>query len=380
MVRRDHFSPLMSGSGLSGRLFWVLLLLISLWFITTGVSSAQASDAQDADYEESSKNRLWRPADVWAESDTASDQSLESALDRRKPASFDGWEPDEEPAGTVADSISFRNLTGPSEEDYVSSNTCAETCHTWQVMPAGLMYRSYLAGEKESRMASVWTQDKAGRTVWENTLGGRLGLIRFGTEGAFRPQGWQLDFEGAALARVLPEAPSTMLEATDYRAGFQLTWAGGPWHTKTGYYHLSSHLGDEFMLANPATPRFNYVRDSAIFGVTYEINNDWQTYGEIAYALGAEDGAEPLELQYGIQYSPLVFGLKGAPFAALNGHTRQDFDYGTSITAQAGWQWRGTNSQHLWRMGLQYYEGPALQYSFPGQSDRLLGGGLWFDF
>lgn len=259
-------------------------------------------------------------------------------------------------------------------------NQDAYAANIWQVMPAGLMYRSYLAGEKESRMGSYWSKDQTGRTVWENTLGGRLGLLRYGTPGAYRPEGWQLDFEGAALSRVLPGTDSTMLEATDYRVGMQSTWAFDRWHIKAGYYHLSSHLGDEFLIANPMVQRFNYVRDSTVFGVTYEITDDWQTYGEVGRALGYEDGAKPMEFQYGLQYSPLVFGLRGAPFAAINGHTRQDFGYITSVNTQAGWQWRGTNSQHLLRIGLQYYSGPALQYSFPGQNDHLVGGGMWFDF
>lgn len=300
-----------------------------------------------------------------------------------------GFDAEESAVGAIApqewdeDGLAAENpLPLAPSRDYFDPgyNQDAYAQHTWQVMPAGLMYRSYLAGEKESRMGSFWANDKSGRTVWENTLGGRLGLLRYGTTGSYRPQGWQLDFEGAALARVLPGTESTMLEATDYRAGIQSTWAWDQWHVKAGYYHLSSHLGDEYVIANPMVTRFNYVRDSAVAAVTYDITQDWQTYGEIAYALGAEDGALPLEFQYGLQYSPEVFGLRGAPFAAINGHTREDFNYVTSVNMQAGWQWRGTESQHLWRIGLQYYSGPALQYSFPGQRDQLLGGGLWFDF
>lgn len=251
---------------------------------------------------------------------------------------------------------------------------------TWQLMPSGLMYRSYLAGEKEPRIANVWNKDAAGRDVMESTLGARVGLLRYGTVGAYRPQGWQFDLEGAALTRVLPGTDSTELEAVDYRVGLLSTWSEGPWHVKAGYYHLSSHLGDEFVLADPLYPRLNYVRDSLITGVTYELTDDWQTYGEIAYALGKEDGAEPIELQYGIQYSPMAFGFRGAPFAALNGHTRQDFGYITSITFQAGWQWRGSESQRLFRVGMQYYDGPALQWSFAGRNETLIGGGMWFDF
>jgi len=270
----------------------------------------------------------------------------------------------------------------PPQRDYFDpgTNTDAFAAGTWQVMPSGLMYRSYLAGEKEPRISSVWMKDQSGRTVWESTLGARVGLLRHGTTGAYRPQGWQLDFEGGALPRVLPGTESTMLEAVDFRVGIQSTWAIDRWHFKTGYYHLSSHLGDEFVIENPLVPRFNYVRDSTVTGVTYDITDNWQTYGELAYALGAEDGAKPIELQYGLQYSPLEFGLSGAPFAAINGHSRQDFGYVTSVNCQAGWQWRGVESQRLLRIGLQYYRGPALQYSFPGQNDRLFGAGMWIDF
>ena len=270
----------------------------------------------------------------------------------------------------------------PPQREYFDPgfNSDPHANNTWQVMPSGLMYRSYLAGEKEPRIASVWMKDRTGRTVWESTLGARVGLLRYGTVGAYRPQGWQFDIEGGSMTRVLPGTPSSMLEAVDFRVGLISTWATGRWHVKAGYYHLSSHLGDEFIIANPGYARLNYVRDSAITGVTYDLTDNWQTYGEIAYALGAEDGAKPLEFQYGIQYSPLAFGARGAPFAAVNTHVRQDFHWITSLNCQAGWQWRGTESQRLLRAGIQYYNGPSLQYSFAGRYDTLFGGGLWIDF
>lgn len=252
--------------------------------------------------------------------------------------------------------------------------------YTWQVLPSGLLFRSYLAGEKESRFSATWMRNTDGETVWDTTLGARVGLLRYGSLGAVRSQGWQLDIEGAAQPQILPNEESSPLIATDYRFGILSTWAFDRWRIKAGYYHLSSHVGDEFLILNPTFTRLNYVRDSSIFGVTYDLTDAWQTYAEIGYAFNAEDGAEPLELQYGLQYSPLETSLRGAPFAAINGHTREDFGYITSVNIQAGWQWRGAESQHLWRMGLQYYSGPALQWEFAGQNDHLLGFGIWFDF
>ena len=241
--------------------------------------------------------------------------------------------------------------------------------------------QSVLGGRKKNPAWPRCSTPPAGRSgaVWENTLGAHVGLLRYGTTEAVNPQGWQFDLEGAAMPRV-DMGHEDDLEAVDFRAGWLITHRRGPNAFKAGYYHLSSHVGDEFLIRNVGFERINYVRDSLIVGWTRDLfTPDLQIYGEVAWALYAQDGAKPLELQYGIQYSPLVFGLRGAPFAAVNGHTRQDFNYITSINAQVGWQWRGA-SNHTLRTGFQYYEGPALQWSFVGQSERMVGAGIWFDF
>jgi len=252
--------------------------------------------------------------------------------------------------------------------------------YDWRVLPVGVMYKSYLAGEKEPRIQSVWLTDQHGDLVWETALGGRFSFLRYGTSDPVRPEGWEMAFEGAALPRVDPDADSSPLIAVDYRIGLLSTWRFGPNAFKAGYYHLSSHLGDEFLINNPGFVRLNYVRDSAIVGWTRDLTRETQVYGEVAYAFNHEDGALPWEFQYGIQYSPRVPGLLGAPFGGVNGHTRQDFHYETSINVVAGWQWWSEQSNHTFRVGIQYYDGPALQYSFVNKHETLMGWGLWFDY
>lgn len=249
----------------------------------------------------------------------------------------------------------------------------------WELLPSGLLYHSYLAGEKEPRMAAQWLWEKDRGLVWETALGGRWGLVRRGTPGP-NGNGFQFDMEGAALARVDPEEESD-LEAADFRAGFLGTWRRDRWRWKTGYYHLSSHVGDEFLIKNPGFPRRNYVRDSLLFGLMYDITPDVQIYGEIADALNHNGGAEPLELQFGAQYSPVCTnGIHGSPFAAINGHLRQEFDFSGSVNIEAGWQWRGANSGHLFRVGAQHYSGPSIQWSFYDRYESLTGVGIWFDY
>jgi hypothetical protein len=250
----------------------------------------------------------------------------------------------------------------------------------WQFAPNGLLYKSYLAGPKEPRISTAWMSDTKRGLIWENALGGRVGIVRYGTENVLHPEGWQFDLEGSALPRVIPQDPSSPLEAVDFRVGLLSTWRYGETAIKAGYYHLSSHAGDEFLINNPAFIRINYVRDSAIIGLTQYFYDDFSAYGELAYAFNAEDGAEPIELQYGFQYSPLTTGWPGAPFAAINGHTREDYDWATGLTAQAGWQWRSAKTNHTLRVGMQYYRGPSMQWELGNVKENMLGGGIWYDF
>lgn len=257
---------------------------------------------------------------------------------------------------------------------------CANRPRGWQVLPQGIMFQSYLAGEKEPRMAAQWMWDRNRGLVFETALGGRWGLVRNGTYGGIDPEGFQFDIEGAAFARVDPEEQSD-LEAADFRAGFVGTWHEGPWRFKTGYYHISSHIGDEYLLRNNGFQRINYVRDSLLAAAMYNVNPDLQVYAEVAVALNHNGGAEPFELQFGAQYSPVIrTGIRGAPFAAINGHLRQEFNFGGSVNVQAGWQWRSREGTQMFRMGFQHYNGPSIQWELFDVYESMTGMGIWFDF
>lgn len=249
---------------------------------------------------------------------------------------------------------------------------------SWQFLPDGILYKSYLAGPKEPRFASAWLYQQGHGWIWDISLGARMGLVRYGTQGTVRPQGFQLDIEGAAFPRLDVEQAENLMSA-DFRFGVPLTWSAGQWQTKFGYYHISSHVGDEFLLDNPTFQRVNYVRDSIIFGVGYFATQNVRLYGETAWAFH-HSVAEPWEFQFGAEYSPQIFnGRRGAPFAAINAQLLQEQDFGGGLNLMAGWQWRSEISNRLLRVGLQYYNGKSSQFAFYNESEQLLGFGVWLD-
>ncbi len=163
------------------------------------------------------------------------------------PAAGEIWEG---PLNVPEDSLSGLMVEsgGPYPSGYAYEGVWNEEPWDWHILPSGLIFQSYLAGVHESRFASVWNYDREQGWLWDSTLGGRVGLIRYGTAGNYFPQGWQLDIEGAAMPRLELDSGLRDLMSADFRVGSVITYGEGPTQYKIGYYHLSSHLGDEFML------------------------------------------------------------------------------------------------------------------------------------
>ncbi|MDO5581770.1 MAG: DUF1207 domain-containing protein, partial [Planctomycetia bacterium] len=236
----------------------------------------------------------------------------------------------------------------------------------WQLLPAGLIYPSYLAGRKESRLGAVYTHEEDYGWIWDITLGGRVPIIRYGSGNAVQPEGFQIDLEGAALLRLDFEKQRD-LAATDYRAGIPLTYGTKHWQYKLAYYHISSHLGDNYIQDRYRIPPVNYVRDEILFGIAWRPINSVRLYGEAGWAFHRGKTTDPWEFQFGAEYSHPYMQTrnpwKGSPFAAINAHLFEEIDFKGYLNTQAGWQWRGPTN-NLFRIGLEFFTGYDEQFQF----------------
>ncbi|GAA4465739.1 hypothetical protein GCM10023156_53870 [Novipirellula rosea] len=252
--------------------------------------------------------------------------------------------------------------------------------HDWTILPEGLLYKSYLAGPHEPRISTVIFSDTENGVLWDATLGGRVGLLRYGTPGAVAPQGWQWDLEGAVMVR-LDVKNSEDVESMDFRFGTLITRADGPWSAKFGYFHISSHVGDEYMERFPLFERVNYVTESLIIGASYQASEPLRVYGELAYAVKTSGGAKPIQIQMGAEHIPVPLQpQRGGPFSAINLDIREAVDFSPTMTLQTGWQWQGMTSQRRIRFGLQYLNGYTTQFEFFDKREEQIGIGSWFDY
>jgi hypothetical protein len=253
---------------------------------------------------------------------------------------------------------------------------------SWRWLPEGLIYHSYWAGVQEPRLALVTMYEASdSRALWDATLGGRVGILQYGNGDPFSPEGFQIDFYGAAIPRLDTENQQD-LDSTDYVFGLPFTWGNEQAHYKIGYAHISSHLGDEFAIRHPGSleQRINYVRDAIEFGTSHYIVPSWRLYGELEWAFHRSGGAKPLHFEFGTEVSPSG-PTRGSfvPFFALNARLRQEHDFGGDLALQAGWLRRNMLS-HTLRFGGHFYTGKSSQSQFFKNSEDQIGIGVWYDF
>ncbi|HEY2760752.1 MAG TPA: DUF1207 domain-containing protein [Pirellulales bacterium] len=285
------------------------------------------------------------------------------------------------PANTSSP-IAYNTIDGPylpSPDCYSEGIDYADVPYTFQVLPQGLIWHSYLAGPKEPRFNALLIGGQNVGEKFDGQVGGRVGLLRYGDMADYRPQGVQVDVEGGAIIRE-DEQEAQLVDGFDFRIGVPVTFGWGNWMMKVSWYHTSAHLGDEFMIANPSFPRINYSRNAIVWGLGYYLPHDVRVYGEVDYGYWTDGGNLPWAFQVGFEYSPDVRALHGAPFLAVNGFLRQENDYGGYFTFETGWQWRGLRAGQLIRAGFLYQNGPNTLNEFFRFSEQQLGGGLWYDF
>jgi hypothetical protein len=251
----------------------------------------------------------------------------------------------------------------------------------WHLLPGDLIWHSYWAGAKEPRISGAAFEElQEDVSLLDVTLGGRSSMVRYGTINQGRPEGWELQIEGASMLRLNLDE-NWDLEAVDFRFGVPLVFGRDRSQWKFSYYHLSSHMGDEFAIREGALgSRINFSRDVLVLGYSFFPNPAWRLYSEAGWAFYADEGTDPWEFQFGVDYAqPGFTGARGTPFFAVNGHLREEHDFGGNLVVQAGWLWRGYSGKVL-RTGLHYFNGKSDQFTFPDEFEQQIGLGLWHDY
>lgn len=213
--------------------------------------------------------------------------------------------------------------------------------------------------------------------VKDRILDTNIGYVSFG---AVMPvyrcdlfwKGWDLEVGvvGNLWGTFDLEATSKDLINTDWIGGIPVAVRKGPVGIRARLYHISSHLGDEFLLRSTAPTRVNPSYEAIDLAVDYKLYDCTRVYGQMTRLINHDSSyaMQPLQFDIGAEYTAGSMALGAfsmTPFAATHLRFQEVHSMKADFSGVLGMHWKGKNtkkSAHVTTQ-LECYSG----YSYEGQ-------------
>ncbi len=170
-----------------------------------------------------------------------------------------------------------------------------------------------------------------------------------------------------------PDHESCELVNADYFFGIPLTYAVDRWAFRLRVYHISSHLGDEFLVNNPEyyDDRVNPSFEALDFTTSYQFSGHLRAYGGPGVILHSDSSfpMKTLYIKYGAEVHVLgkklhYHKLYGTPFLALHFENWQVRDWNLDLFVKLGYELSKLQGiGRKMRIYIDYHHG----YSYEGQ-------------
>jgi hypothetical protein len=251
----------------------------------------------------------------------------------------------------------------------------AEVKSEW--FPEGLIYRHPLA-DPRAPVSGVQFQfpiDKDDDMRIENRIATHLAVWRE-RDGDSE---FEVQAEGAAFGRFDFQQFWDM-EAVDFRFGFPIIWRRDQFAFKLHPWHMTSHLGDEF-IERTGRKRVNYSRNELTIGVSCDLDTECRVYGEVGYAIWRGDVNDYVRVMAGFETMGRHLGADWPDvFAAVNVTSFQEQDWGLQVNVEAGVWLRPQNSPRGVRLSLGYFRGPSALTQFLEENEEHWNFGVALPF
>ncbi len=182
----------------------------------------------------------------------------------------------------------------------------------------------------------------------------------------------QIGIEAGIFSVFDLDHPDACMVNTDYFVAPSLTYAIDKWSYRLRVWHMSSHLGDEFLIENPHTFRMNRSEEGTDCFASYQMNSHIRLYGGLGYIFSSDDSfrVKPVYVQYGTEIR--VFGCRNCfnklyvqPFFAMNFVNWQEHGFDLDATYLLGVEY--SNIQGIgrkFRIFGEYHNGYSLEGQF----------------
>ncbi len=198
---------------------------------------------------------------------------------------------------------------------------------------------------------------------------------------------WEVGIQAGVFAVFDIDTASKNLQNADYFVGIPLTYRFEGFTALLRIFHQSSHLGDEFLLANPNVKRVNlsYEEPNLILSQEFGGWAKWlRIYGGAGYLVDRDPSSlTPWTAQWGVEStSPWTFINDAVrPLAAVDVHNNEDTHWDSDISAVAGVEFENPTLQSSkLQLLLEYYDGHSPNGQFYQTKTQFTGVGFHFYF
>ena len=184
----------------------------------------------------------------------------------------------------------------------------------------------------------------------------------------------QFDVEGGVWVTFAPlEEDSPMINA-DYYMGFPVTFMWENWAFRLRAYHISSHLGDEFLCLHPHFERKNFSNEYLDFYVSNQLTEEFRLFAGVGWVCAQDESIKisPWYATGGIDLRVPQLGyrdcrnrLYGLPFIGMYFRYQNDFKNHVDSTYVIGYEWgKFSGLRHDFRIFFEYHDGYSLEGQF----------------
>lgn len=187
------------------------------------------------------------------------------------------------------------------------------------------------------------------------SLGDFFPIFRFNNIGAWGAD-LQIDFAACVWTVFNMDAPNgrgnewARLDNSDYLAALPISLAFGRWSFRLTFYHISTHLGDEYicnlLYANQPVIRVNPSFEVLEFMSAYQVNEGLRVYAGPGWIVHYCDSYPMGNFYVEYGFEGRWFGKKinyhrlfGCPFIAVDVQNWQCTDWRFSVNALVGYEW-----------------------------------------
>lgn len=200
----------------------------------------------------------------------------------------------------------------------------------------------------------------------------------------------EVGIDGGLWAIFDPCTESAPLLDADYYVGIPVTYAAGDWSFRLRGYHISCHLGDEFLLNHPGFDRRNPSAEYLDFFASWDLTTDLRFYAGLGYIVEqdrsfkcsrfyTEAGMEARIAELGF-YS-CRHNLFGQPFLAMHFRAKRDFHGHVDQTYAMGYEFSKLKGQcRRVRLFLEYHDGFSVEGQFCMDSTNYFAVRLSYGF